>query len=61
MSVFDNVALGRYDGDGEDVGKEVTRVVDACRAALIHEFVRDLPERYKISRLGNWKCEFEWR
>jgi ABC-type lipoprotein export system ATPase subunit len=52
MSVFDNVAMGRYDGDGEDVGKEVTRVVDACRAALIHEFVRDLLEEYEM-RLGN--------
>jgi ATP-binding cassette subfamily B (MDR/TAP) protein 1 len=48
MSVHDNVAMGRVDGG------EVTReeVVDACRAALMHEFVRDLPDGYE-TKLGN--------
>jgi ATP-binding cassette subfamily B (MDR/TAP) protein 1 len=47
MSVHDNVAMGRPDG-------LATReeVVEACRAALMHEFVRDLPEGYE-TRLGN--------
>ncbi|KAJ7285724.1 P-loop containing nucleoside triphosphate hydrolase protein [Mycena rebaudengoi] len=41
MSVFDNVALGAG-------GRPVTReeVKDACVSALMHEFVRDLPEGY---------------
>ncbi|KAF7976914.1 hypothetical protein HWV62_5310 [Athelia sp. TMB] len=44
MSVHDNVAIGE---------SAVTReeVVEACRAALMHEFVRDLPEGYE-TRLG---------
>ena len=47
MSVHDNVAMGRPDG-------QATReeVIEACRAALIHEFVRDLPEGYE-TKLGN--------
>lgn len=51
-SVHDNVAIGvvgqiREDGTTRDV-KDVTRdeVIAACRGALIHEFVRDLPEGY---------------
>jgi ATP-binding cassette subfamily B (MDR/TAP) protein 1 len=55
-SVHDNVAMGRLrrHGDGEEEENEVSReeVVDACRAALMHEFVRDLPEGYD-TRLGN--------
>jgi len=56
-SVHDNVAMGRLrrHGDGEEEEEnEVSReeVVDACRAALMHEFVRDLPEGYD-TRLGN--------
>lgn len=47
MSVHDNVAMGRPDG-------QATReeVVEACRAALMHEFVRDLPDGYD-TKLGN--------
>ncbi|KAK4705248.1 ATP-binding cassette, subfamily B (MDR/TAP), member 1, partial [Phenoliferia sp. Uapishka_3] len=51
-SVHDNVAIGvvgqiRSDGTMRD-SKDVTReeVVEACRGALIHDFVRDLPEGY---------------
>ncbi|KAL8290518.1 hypothetical protein RQP46_002776 [Phenoliferia psychrophenolica] len=51
-SVHDNVAVGvvgqiRADGTSRDV-KDVTReeVIAACRGALIHEFVRDLPDGY---------------
>ncbi|KAF7338206.1 hypothetical protein MVEN_02045700 [Mycena venus] len=42
MSVFDNVALGAAGG------RPVTReeVKQACVSALMHEFVRDLPEGY---------------
>ncbi|CAK5264612.1 unnamed protein product [Mycena citricolor] len=41
MSVFDNVALGAG-------GRDVTRdeVQQACVTALMHEFVRDLPDGY---------------
>ncbi|KAF8508728.1 P-loop containing nucleoside triphosphate hydrolase protein [Hysterangium stoloniferum] len=43
MSVHDNVSMG----------SEATReqVVNACRVALMHEFVRDLPQGYE-TRLG---------
>lgn len=51
-SVHDNVAIGvvgqiRPDGTRRDP-KDVTReeVTDACRGALVHEFVRDLPDGY---------------
>ncbi|KAF8752313.1 P-loop containing nucleoside triphosphate hydrolase protein [Rhizoctonia solani] len=41
MSVHDNVAIGlagsRLDGE---------KVVDACRMALLHDFIRELPEGY---------------
>jgi ATP-binding cassette, subfamily B (MDR/TAP), member 1 len=45
-SVHENVAMG-VAGAGRDPAT-VTReeVVDACRAALMHEFVRDLPQGY---------------
>ncbi|KAF9462182.1 P-loop containing nucleoside triphosphate hydrolase protein [Collybia nuda] len=48
-SVFDNVAVGLA-GTGKDATRE--EVMDACRAALMHEFVRDLPEGYE-TMLGN--------
>ena len=48
MSVHDNVAMGlAYPGSTrkpEDVTRE--EVTKVCRAALMHEFVRDLPEGY---------------
>ncbi|TFK31897.1 ABC transporter type 1, transmembrane domain-containing protein, partial [Crucibulum laeve] len=40
-SVLENVALGAF---GRHAGRE--EVEEACRAALMHEFVRDLPEGY---------------
>jgi len=44
-SVFENVAMGLFGhSDSEDVTR--AEVEDACRAALVHEFVRDLPEGY---------------
>jgi len=44
-SVFENVAMGLLGhSDREDVTR--AEVEDACRAALVHEFVRDLPEGY---------------
>lgn len=51
-SVFENVAVGLagVGGGGREAGRE--EVVEACRAALMHEFVRDLPEGYE-TRLGN--------
>ncbi|KAJ7271891.1 P-loop containing nucleoside triphosphate hydrolase protein [Mycena haematopus] len=42
MSVFDNVALGAP--GGRDVTRE--EVKEACISALMHEFVRDLPNGY---------------
>jgi ATP-binding cassette subfamily B (MDR/TAP) protein 1 len=48
-SVFDNVAVGLA-GTGKDATRE--EVMDACRAALMHEFVRDLPDGYE-TMLGN--------
>ncbi|TDL13479.1 hypothetical protein BD410DRAFT_810506, partial [Rickenella mellea] len=53
-SVHDNIAMGVAGaGEGarrpEDVSRE--EVVEACTAALMHEFVRDLPEGYD-TKLG---------
>lgn len=39
MSVHDNVAMGREGATRE-------QVIGACTGALIHEFVRDLPQGY---------------
>ncbi|KIM36272.1 hypothetical protein M413DRAFT_319602 [Hebeloma cylindrosporum] len=44
-SVFDNVAAGLLGHCDRDVTRE--EVEDACRAALVHEFVRDLPQGYE--------------
>jgi len=43
-SVFENVAAGMLGRRVHAVVKE--EVEDACRATLIHEFVRDLPHGY---------------
>ena len=43
-SVFENVAAGAFGRRAHAVAKE--EVGDACRAALMHEFVRDLPNGY---------------
>ncbi|TFY57705.1 hypothetical protein EVJ58_g6862 [Rhodofomes roseus] len=54
MTVHENVAMGlAYSGScrrPEDVTRAEVEAV--CRAALMHEFVRDLPEGYD-TRLGN--------
>lgn len=54
MSVHDNVAMGLASSSSKRRPEDVSReeVVEACRAALMHEFVRDLPEGYE-TRLGN--------
>src|SRR3984957_2386175 len=54
MSVHDNVAMG-LSGPGsgrrpEDATRE--EVVAACRMALLHDFIRDLPDGYD-TKLGN--------
>lgn len=54
MSVHDNVAMGLAGSAGERRPEDVRRdeVIDACRAALMHDFVRDLPDGYD-TMLGN--------
>ena len=48
MSVHDNVAMGLAGPGSLRKPQDVTReeVEKVCRAALMHEFVRDLPEGY---------------
>ena len=48
MSVHDNVAMGLAGPGSKRRPEDVTReeVIEVCRAALMHEFVRDLPEGY---------------
>ena len=48
MSVHDNVAMGLAGSPSGRRPEDVTReeVIDACRVALMHEFVRDLPDGY---------------
>ncbi|KAF9559515.1 P-loop containing nucleoside triphosphate hydrolase protein [Agrocybe pediades] len=43
-SVFENIATALYGHSDEPPSRE--EVEDACRAALMHEFVRDLPQGY---------------
>ena len=48
MSVHDSVAMGLAGPESQRKLQDVTReeVEKVCRAALMHEFVRDLPEGY---------------
>ncbi|TBU63518.1 P-loop containing nucleoside triphosphate hydrolase protein [Dichomitus squalens] len=48
MSVHDNVAMGLAGPGSKRKPQDVTReeVIKVCRAALMHEFVRDLPDGY---------------
>nr|WCD39451.1 Ste6-1 [Ganoderma boninense] len=48
MSVHDNVAIGLAGPGSTRKPQDVTReeVIRVCRAALMHEFVRDLPDGY---------------
>lgn len=54
MSVHDNVAMGLAGPGSSRKPSDVTReeVIQVCRAALMHEFVRDLPDGYD-TQLGN--------
>ncbi|TFK81610.1 P-loop containing nucleoside triphosphate hydrolase protein [Polyporus arcularius HHB13444] len=54
MSVHDNVAMGVAGHGSSRKPSDVTReeVMRVCRAALMHEFVRDLPDGYD-TQLGN--------
>ncbi|XP_006455032.1 hypothetical protein AGABI2DRAFT_180250 [Agaricus bisporus var. bisporus H97] len=45
-SVWDNIAVGVYGRPGETTSVDDQEVNDACRMALVHEFVKDLPEGY---------------
>jgi ATP-binding cassette, subfamily B (MDR/TAP), member 1 len=54
MSVHDNVALGLANSVTGRRPEDATRkeVIEACRMALLHDFVRDLPDGYD-TKLGN--------
>ena len=54
MSVHDNVAMGLAGNPNGRSPLDVTReeVVAACTAALMHDFIRDLPDGYD-TKLGN--------
>jgi ATP-binding cassette subfamily B (MDR/TAP) protein 1 len=54
MSVHDNVAMGLAGSPSGRRPEDVTReeVIAACRVALMHDFVRDLPDGYN-TMLGN--------
>jgi ATP-binding cassette subfamily B (MDR/TAP) protein 1 len=54
MSVHDNVAMGLAAPGSGRRPTDATReeVVEACRMALLHDFVRDLPDGYD-TKLGN--------
>ena len=45
-NVFENLAMGHGEDDGM-VAATREEVVEACRVALMREFVRDLPEGYE--------------
>lgn len=46
-SLWENVAVGVYGRFDEGVGKVMNQEVEeACRMAMVHEFVKDLPEGY---------------
>jgi ATP-binding cassette subfamily B (MDR/TAP) protein 1 len=53
MSIHDNVAMGLAGPGSGRKPEDATReeVVEACRAALMHDFVRDLPDGYD-TKLG---------
>lgn len=54
MSVHDNVAMGLAGSPSGRAPADVSReeVIAACTAALMHDFVRDLPDGYD-TKLGN--------
>ena len=54
MTVHDNVAMGLAGPGSKRRPREATReeVIEACRTALLHRFIEDLPDGYD-TRLGN--------
>jgi ATP-binding cassette subfamily B (MDR/TAP) protein 1 len=54
MTVHDNVAMGLAGPGSKRRPQEATReeVIEACRTALLHRFIEDLPDGYD-TRLGN--------
>jgi ATP-binding cassette subfamily B (MDR/TAP) protein 1 len=54
MTIHDNVAMGLAGSGSKRRPQDVTRkeVVEACRTALLHRFIEDLPDGYD-TRLGN--------
>lgn len=54
MTVHDNVAMGLAGSDSGRKPSDASReeVIAACRSALMHDFVRDLPDGYD-TMLGN--------
>jgi ATP-binding cassette subfamily B (MDR/TAP) protein 1 len=59
MTVHDNVAMGLAGPGSERRPQDATReeVVEACRTALLHRFIEDLPDGYD-TRLGNGGTNF---
>jgi len=57
--MFENVGMGLLGhSDREDVTR--AEVEDACRAALVHEFVRDLPDGYDTLLGGGTGVGPQW-
>jgi ATP-binding cassette subfamily B (MDR/TAP) protein 1 len=54
MTIHDNVAMGLAGPGSKRRPQDATReeVVEACRTALLHRFIEDLPDGYD-TRLGN--------
>ena len=54
MTVHDNIAMGLAGPGSKRRPQDATReeVIEACRTALLHRFVEDLPDGYD-TRLGN--------
>jgi ATP-binding cassette, subfamily B (MDR/TAP), member 1 len=54
MTVHDNVAMGLAGPGSKRRPQDATReeVIEACRTALLHRFIEDLPDGYD-TRLGN--------
>jgi ATP-binding cassette subfamily B (MDR/TAP) protein 1 len=54
MTVHDNVAMGLAGPGSKRRPQDATRseVIEACRTALLHRFIEDLPDGYE-TQLGN--------
>ena len=51
-TIWENVAVGVYGRPGELWGVKKEEVEEACRMAMVHEFVKDLPDGYD-TKLGS--------